>query len=194
MSTSWFSRSIAHVGLHTWCFRHLQLTTRRFDLKKSPLTFLSLVNLGGSFFPLLTMSPCSFMTGICLGALLLITPGDARVGQVSSTSIAGAPLFDSEKFQLTDNDIAKLSQHQSALVKFGCDGTNKTTQPTRKCKVFPGDRQWPSQSAWSAFDDLLGGALIKTVPLAASCYSSWPQYDSDECERISSQWTDSHLQ
>lgn len=134
------------------------------------------------------------MTGILFGALLLVTPGDARAGQVASVSVAGAPLFDSEKFQLTDNDIAKLSQHQSALVKFGCDGTNKTTQPTRKCKVFPGDRQWPSQSAWSAFDDLLGGALIKTVPLAASCYSSWPQYDSAECERISSQWTDSYLQ
>ncbi|KAJ6178970.1 hypothetical protein N7519_009431 [Penicillium mononematosum] len=105
------------------------------------------------------MSPCSFMTGIFLGALLFVTPGDARAGQVSSASVAGAPLFHSEEFQLTDNDIAK----QSALVKFGCDGTNKPTQPTRKCKVFPGDRQWPSQSA------------------------------CDECERISSQWTDSHL-
>ena len=140
------------------------------------------------------MSPYSFITGVFLGALLLVTPGDARAGQVSSTSIADVPLFDSESFQLTDNDIAKLSQRQSALVKFRCDGTNKTTSPTRKCKVFPGDPQWPSQSAWSVFNDLLGGALIKTVPLAASCYSSWPQYDSDECERISSQWTDSHLQ
>ncbi|CAG8898844.1 unnamed protein product [Penicillium egyptiacum] len=139
------------------------------------------------------MAPCSFMTGILLGALLLVTPGDALVGQILSASVAGAPLFDSEKFQLTDLDIAKLSQRQSALVKFGCGGTNKTTRPIGKCKVFPGDRQWPSQSAWSALDNLLDGALIKTVPLAASCYSSWPQYDSDECERISSQWTDSHL-
>lgn len=134
------------------------------------------------------------MTGILLGALLLVTPGDARVGQVSSASVAGAPLFDSEKFQLTDHDIAKLNRHQSALVKFGCDGPDNTKRPTGKCKVFPGDRHWPSQSAWSTLDNLLGGALIKTVPLAASCYASWPQYDSDECERISSEWGDSHLQ
>lgn len=140
------------------------------------------------------MAPCSFMAGILLGALLLATPGGARVGQVSPASVAGAPLFDSEKFQLTDHDIAKLSQHQSALVKFGSEGSDKTTQPTGKCKVFPGDHQWPSQSEWSTLDSLLGGALIKTVPLAASCYSSWPEYDSEECERIGSQWTDSHLQ
>ncbi|KGO48556.1 FAD linked oxidase, N-terminal [Penicillium expansum] len=139
------------------------------------------------------MAPCSFMAGILLGALLLATPGGARVGQVSPASVAGAPLFDGEKFQLTDHDIAKLSQHQSALVKFGSEGSDKTTQPTGKCKVFPGDHQWPSQSEWSTLDSLLGGALIKTVPLAASCYSSWPEYDSEECERISSQWTDSHL-
>lgn len=140
------------------------------------------------------MAPCSFTTGILLGALLLVTPGDARVGQVSPASVAGAPLFESEKFQLTDQDIAKLSHNLSALVKFGSHGADKSTHPTGKCKVFPGDHQWPSQYTWSALDNLLGGALIKTVPLAASCYSSWPEYDSEECARISSQWTDSYLQ
>lgn len=140
------------------------------------------------------MAPSSFMAGILLGALLLVTPGDAHVGHVSPASVAGAPLFNSEKVQLTDHDIAKLNHHQSALVKFGSHGADKHTRSTGKCKVFPGDDQWPSQSAWSALDNLLGGALIKTVPLAASCYSSWPEYDSEECARISSQWTDSHLQ
>lgn len=139
------------------------------------------------------MAPSSF-TGILLGALLLVTPGDARIGQYSSASVAGAPLFESEKFQLTDHDIAKLNHSQSALVKFGSHGADKHARPTGKCKVFPGDHQWPSRSAWSTLDNLLGGALIKTVPLAASCYSSWPEYDSEECTRISSQWTDSHLQ
>ncbi|KAJ5372669.1 hypothetical protein N7517_004675 [Penicillium concentricum] len=139
------------------------------------------------------MAPCSFMTGVLLGALLLVSPGDARAGRTSSASVAAEPLFESEKFQLTDQDIAKLSQDQSALVKFGSDGTDKTTRSTRGCKVFPGDRNWPSQSKWSVLDHLLGGALIKTVPLAAVCYSSWPEYDIAECEKITSQWTDSHL-
>ena len=137
------------------------------------------------------MSPCSSITSILLGALLLVAPGDARVSQAS----AGAPLFDSEKVQLTDRDIAKLNRQQSALVRFGdSNGTDKTTLSSGQCKVFPGDRHWPSQSAWSTLDNLLGGALIKTVPLAASCYSSWPEYDSAECERVTSEWNDSHLQ
>ncbi|KAI2716241.1 CAZyme family AA7 [Penicillium roqueforti] len=136
------------------------------------------------------MSPCSTITSVLLGALLLVTPGHARAGQAS----AGAPLFDSEKVQLTDREIAKLNRQQSALVKFGdSNGTDKTTLSSGQCKVFPGDRYWPSQSAWSTLDNLLGGALIKTVPLAASCYSSWPEYDSAECERVTSDWNDSNL-
>ncbi|KAJ5970595.1 FAD linked oxidase N-terminal [Penicillium vulpinum] len=139
------------------------------------------------------MSLCSSLTGILLGALLLVTPGDALVGQVSSTTLAGAPLFDSETFQLTDLDIANLSQNESALVEFGSDGADLISRSILGCKVFPGDRQWPSRFAWSTLNKFLGGALIKTVPLAASCYSSWPQYDTAECERISAQWSDSNL-
>ncbi|KAJ5816337.1 FAD linked oxidase N-terminal [Penicillium robsamsonii] len=138
------------------------------------------------------MAPCSFVAGILLGALL-VTAGDARAGRISSASVASQPLFESEKFQLTDQDIAKLSQEQSALVKFGSDGIDEITQPTRGCKVFPGDRNWPSQSTWSILDNLLGGALIKTVPIAAVCYSSWPEYDSAKCEKITAQWNDSYL-
>jgi hypothetical protein len=141
------------------------------------------------------MAPGRFCTGILLSALLLVTPGEAGAAQkVSSASIAGEPLFDNEKIQLTDRVIASLSRNQSALVAFGSNGTNQTTHSSRGCKVFPGDRQWPSRSAWSALDNLLDGALIKTVPLAASCYSSWPEYDQNECEIISSQWTDSNIQ
>ncbi|KAG0154026.1 hypothetical protein PDIDSM_1405 [Penicillium digitatum] len=139
------------------------------------------------------MAPCSLRTAVFLGAILLVTPGDAHVGQGLPSPIAGAMLFDSERFPLADHDIAKLKQHQSTLVEFGSNATGKTKRPLGKCKVLPGDHQWPSQSTWSALDDLLGGALIKTVPLAASCYSSWPEYDSAECEKISSLWTDSHL-
>lgn len=38
------------------------------------------------------------------------------------------------------------------------------------CRVFPGDEAWPSQETWDTFGKLLGGVLIKTVPIAALCY------------------------
>lgn len=139
------------------------------------------------------MAP-SRWTGILLNALVLVSRANALVGQkVSSASIAGEPLFESEQFQLTDSDIAQLSKSEAALVAFG-NGTDETAPSTDGCKVFPGDDQWPSESTWSTFDDLLDGALVKTVPLAASCYSSWPQYDDLKCEHISAQWNNSDIQ
>jgi hypothetical protein len=135
----------------------------------------------------------SLLKGILLSALLA-THGEADASQrVPSNSSAAAPLFDYETVQLTDHAISKLSRNQSALVGFGNNTTN-TTRSSGNCKVFPGDRQWPSQSSWSTLNNLLGGALIKNVPLAASCYTSWPQYDSDQCEKLSAQWTDSNIQ
>lgn len=43
---------------------------------------------------------------------------------------------------------------------------------------------WPSKRTWELFDLLLGGALVKTVPLAASCYSAWSEYDAAEFEVV----------
>lgn len=137
------------------------------------------------------MALSSSLKGILLAALL--ATGEAAASQrCSSKSLAGAPLFDFETIQLTDQVIGKLSQNQSLLVGFGNNTTN--TIPSGSCKVFPGDQQWPSHSSWSTLNNLLDGALIKTVPLAASCYSSWPQYDSEKCANLTAQWTDSNIQ
>jgi hypothetical protein len=139
------------------------------------------------------MAPGSLLKGILLNALL-VTAGEAGASQkVPVNSSAGAPLFEWETTQLTDHAIAKLNRNQAALVGFG-DDTPNTTRSSGTCKTFPGDRQWPSHSTWSTLNNLLDGALIKNVPLAASCYSSWPQYDSNECEKLTAQWTDSNIQ
>src|SRR5689334_2151957 len=39
-----------------------------------------------------------------------------------------------------------------------------------RCKVYPGDAEWPSDDAWSQLNDLSGGRLIADpTPLAAVC-------------------------
>lgn len=135
--------------------------------------------------------------GALLSALALSAPVTAQVAeQVSSTSGAGVPLFTSETLQLTEDALANLNPNQSALFQFG-NSTNSSTLAARTvsgCKVYPGDLSWPSKLVWSLFDTFLGGALIKTVPLAASCYSSWDEYDADTCATITDDWTNSNLQ
>lgn len=143
------------------------------------------------------MSLRSVFVGSLL-ALVWATPGQAGAahhGHNASTS--GAPWFENEAFQLSANSLAHLDRSQAALFDFAQNETDlkaRTWGLWAGCKVFPGDLLWPLPIVWDVFDKLLGGALIKTVPLAASCYSSWPEYDSNECETISSQWTDSHIQ
>lgn len=140
------------------------------------------------------MAPRSMIAGAFLGALALTAPVTAQVvEQVSSDSQAGVPLFTSETLQLTADALATLSQNQSTLFQFGNSST-LSARTVGGCKVFPGDFWWPSSLVWTLFDKVLGGALIKTVPLAASCYSSWPEYDADTCATITDDWTNSNLQ
>lgn len=140
------------------------------------------------------MAPRSVIAGAFLGALALTAPVSAQVvEQVSSDSQSGVPLFTSETLQLTEAALANVSSNQTALFQFD-NSSSLSTRSVNGCKVFPGDFLWPSNWVWSLFDKFLGGALIKTVPLAASCYSSWPQYDADECAAITDDWTNSNLQ
>ncbi|KOS23052.1 hypothetical protein ESCO_003775 [Escovopsis weberi] len=63
-----------------------------------------------------------------------------------------------------------------------------------ECKVFPGDDGWPSQEEWDALDSVLGGALIKSVPIAAPCYRDWGRYDAEECRALLGNWTNPDTQ
>ncbi|KAJ5377518.1 uncharacterized protein N7496_004927 [Penicillium cataractarum] len=141
------------------------------------------------------MAPRSIIKGALLSALALSAPVTAQVAeQVSSTSGAGVPLFTSETLQLTEDALASLNPNQSVLFQFG-NSTNSSlsARSISGCKVYPGDFFWPSKLVWSLLDKFLGGALIKTVPLAASCYSSWDEYDADTCASITDDWTNSNL-
>ncbi|PYH42964.1 FAD-binding domain-containing protein [Aspergillus saccharolyticus JOP 1030-1] len=106
-------------------------------------------------------------------------------------SVANASYFVSEIQQLTDSVLRTLGSHQS-LFNFG--DANLSLPAVGTCKVYPGDAAWPSTSQWSVFNQALGGALIKTVPLAATCYPAWSEYyNQTACEEISDDWTVSYL-
>lgn len=121
---------------------------------------------------------------------------------VSTDSPAGVSLFEAEAVQLTEgvlNDI-KVSTNATeilALVGFGND-TNldvaTLSRRTRSCKTFPGDWNYPKSLLWSGLDLLLGGALIKTTPVAAPCYKSSGVYDEAKCADISARFTTADLQ
>nr|WCO08180.1 RNase T2 protein [Pestalotiopsis microspora] len=99
---------------------------------------------------------------------------------------AAPPLFDSEKFQLTANEIKNVG-NLSHLFSFG--SLRYTQSPQRPCKVYPGDEDWPSLEAWQALNNITGGRLLRPVPKAASCYRG-PEFNESRCAAISVNWTD----
>jgi hypothetical protein len=68
------------------------------------------------------------------------------------------------------------------------EGTAQSSD--RKCKLMPGDAEWPSDASWREFNSTLGGTLIKGVPSAAVCYPDWPEYDQAKCTEVTENWID----
>ncbi|KAK3346060.1 hypothetical protein B0T25DRAFT_267723 [Lasiosphaeria hispida] len=124
----------------------------------------------------------------------------AAGGSVSSpTPNTCAGKFAYESAELTDAVLADIGAQDPAsapLLGFGDDpDSGSATRPPSgpACKVFPGDAAWPSTQLWNLFNTSLGGALIKTVPLAAPCYNNWPQRNAAECQYVTDHWADPHL-
>ncbi|EUC29960.1 hypothetical protein COCCADRAFT_7910 [Bipolaris zeicola 26-R-13] len=66
------------------------------------------------------------------------------------------------------------------------DGLASAYSVAATCKTFPGDKNWPAQSDWTAFNRTVGGRLVATVPLGSPCHGS--AFDSAKCESLKSQW------
>lgn len=122
------------------------------------------------------------------------------VAATALTSDSTSVLFTSEAIQLTDDIVANLTNINLIDASlFAFDTASETTVDARAsssgCKVFPGDKAWPSPLVWWIFDLLLGDRLIKTTPLAAPCYNDWPAVENAaECTYITDEWTNSTLQ
>jgi hypothetical protein len=64
-----------------------------------------------------------------------------------------------------------------------------------RCKVYPGDANWPSDDAWSHLNALTNNRLIADpTPLAAVCYPSQPTYDAAKCQSYNvTAWQKSYM-
>jgi hypothetical protein len=94
--------------------------------------------------------------------------------------------------QLTEAVLANLTaQNIAGISLFEFD-----TKPNAnaKCKLFPGDADWPSKPIWSIFNLLTGNALIETVPIGAVCYQNTGVYSASACTELLAGWTKSDTQ
>lgn len=57
------------------------------------------------------------------------------------------------------------------------------------CKISPADSAWPSYDEWGALNHSIGGVLIKTAPVASSCYSGNPFGSPQNCTDVQSKWS-----
>ncbi|KUJ13687.1 FAD-binding domain-containing protein [Mollisia scopiformis] len=94
--------------------------------------------------------------------------------------------FSFENITLSDADV-----ENDPSIAFG-DLSSPSAIPTSNgCKVFPGDKQWPSYEKWRNFNHSLGGALIKGLPPAIVCYTG--TYNTAECAAVVSQYFNGSL-
>lgn len=122
----------------------------------------------------------------------------------SSTAATVVPIdnttyFKYEAVQLTDDCLSALDNNTAALFQFGdTDVTDISANLTRRssssCRIFPGDKSWPSDFIWNTLNWVLGNnALTKSVPLASPCYYGF-YYNQAKCAALTANWTNSYLQ
>jgi hypothetical protein len=72
---------------------------------------------------------------------------------------------------------------------------NVTTKKARStsCKCTPTDSCWPSTPIWNLLNLAVSGNLIKTTPIAISCYPG-PQQNAAQCQNVNNNWNSSVFQ
>jgi hypothetical protein len=115
----------------------------------------------------------------------------------ASAPLAGVPLFDYEKTQLTDRALAQLSAEHQVYFGFDDSAVNSILVPRKgECKVWPTDDDFPRPHIWEDFNvnTFVKGAMIYPAPIASPCYLNWGNWDKAKCEKIVRQWTNPYLQ
>ena len=117
---------------------------------------------------------------ICLGLY---------IGAVLAAGGPASPLspFDWEMTQLTETSISH--GQLGGYLKFA-ENTEFSVLADRKCRVFPGDSDWPSSDVWKQLNTTLNGALIKAVPASSACYKQtvFNDYDDSKCKILTDSW------
>ncbi|XP_014555639.1 hypothetical protein COCVIDRAFT_27536 [Bipolaris victoriae FI3] len=91
-------------------------------------------------------------------------------------------------------DLQGLSPTVKALFLPRSSGITPPKNSTSRCKVYPGDPEWPSDEAWSQLSKLTGDRVITApTPRAAVCYPG-EDYNAAECSKYTvAEWQKSYL-
>ncbi|KAI1436360.1 hypothetical protein GGR50DRAFT_651932 [Xylaria sp. CBS 124048] len=69
------------------------------------------------------------------------------------------------------------------------DNATHIAGPANRCRCFPGDPCWPTDTEWGAFNRTVGGRLVATIPIAAVCHDNpWVPYDAEACAALQATW------
>ncbi|KAH9884238.1 hypothetical protein F4778DRAFT_565475 [Xylariomycetidae sp. FL2044] len=93
--------------------------------------------------------------------------------------------------QLTEAVLANLTDMNLSNISLFAFGDTSDV-PDWKCKVFPGDDDWPAEEVWNVLHLLTDRNLLTTVPLGASCYEG-EYYDAATCQNVLDNWTNMYL-
>lgn len=109
---------------------------------------------------------------------------------VAESTTTSTRLFGYETVQLTDAIAQRASTNfETSPLSKSINFDRGSDLEDATCKTFPGDQDWPTSEEWNQFDQLLGGALISTVPVAAPCYDSeWGPKDLKKCNEVVSKF------
>ena len=106
------------------------------------------------------------------------------------------PLTDQSHIADLRDNMVLIALLLSVVFVLGGAATNDFERgilESRKCKCGPDDACWPSHSAWESFNRTVNGRLIKTAPIAQSCYPG-PNLNLAECASVDQMWTNESFQ
>lgn len=113
-----------------------------------------------------------------------------------ATSVGATPILSGNLNVGSSNVKVDLNGVSSSLKSLfePASGTAPNVTESR-CKVYPGDANWPSDEAWSTLNELSGGRLLaEPAPLAAVCYPDQPSYNATTCASYTvAQWQRSYM-
>jgi len=92
--------------------------------------------------------------------------------------------------------LANMMGLLPSMVAVGSFEGMSAPTPSSNCRCFPGDACWPSTEQWHWFNTTIGGKLIATVPIAATCHdfastttaANISLYDANQCTALDANW------
>ncbi|EKG10837.1 FAD linked oxidase [Macrophomina phaseolina MS6] len=76
-------------------------------------------------------------------------------------------------------------------VYLAADAHAQPVSATPDCKITPLDSAWPSEEDWSSLNASIDGLLIRSAPVASSCWPGNPLNSPKTCEQVQAGWNSS---